>query len=114
MNNNGKGNAAKTYAEAGLEETNQYSAEAEASIAPANGNTNQEQGEFVQVAGTEPVAYYFRHTAPKKTPKNPFKILEKGQTLQGVYVRSYSTGKFNNPTHLVRLSTGELVGVPGR
>lgn len=103
----------KSYAEQGLEEVQEASNQAEQYVnASDTGNGGSE--EFVQVGGLEPVAYFYRTSAPKKPTNSPFKILEKGQTIIGKYERSFVSGKFSNPTFLIRLdSTKELVGLPG-
>ena len=103
--------AVKTYAEQGLEEIQDETAAAEAFVNVATATTDDE-GEFQQVGGLEPVAYFFRFNAPKKPQKSPFKILEKGQTIVGTYERSFTGGKFKNSTYLIRLENGELIGLP--
>jgi hypothetical protein len=100
----------KSYAEQGLEDVQSEAAMIEV---PADAAAANDDGEFQQVGGLEPVAYFYRFTAPKKTPKNPFKILEPGQTIVGVYERFFTSGKFENNTYLIRLPSGELVGIPG-
>lgn len=107
-------NKRKSYAEEGLEAVQQETGTAEALI-----NTSSPTGygegeeELRQVGGVEPVAYFFRTSAPKKPTKSPFKIIEKGQTIEGTYERSFISGKFKNPTFIVRLNDGTLVGLPG-
>ena len=104
----------RTFAEEGLEAVQEESVAAEETLTAVSGDDTGEE-EFVQVGGLEPVTFFYRTSAPKagKTPKQPFKILEKGQTIIGVYERSFIAGKFKNPTFLIRLNTGELVGLPG-
>lgn len=102
----------KSYAEQGLEAVQAETAAAEA-LVPVSTDTVDGEDDFKQVGGVEPVAYFYRFTAPKKETKNPFKILEKGQTVIGVYERAFTSGKFENQTYLIRLPTGELVGFPG-
>lgn len=112
-NTKGNNTAKKSYAEEGLEGVQEVAAEAEA-MAAISTEPSQDDGEFQQVGGLEPVAFFYRTSAPKKPTKSPFKILEKGQTIEGVYERSFTTGKYKNPTYLIRVaSTGELVGLPG-
>lgn len=108
-----KTNTKKSFAEEGLEAVQEVTTEAEANVAVTADNTSDD-GELQQVGGLEPVAYFYRFSAPKpgKAPKQPFKILEKGTTIEGRYERSFVSGKFKNPTYLIRLTTGELVGVP--
>jgi hypothetical protein len=101
----------RSYAEEGLEEINETNGAAEANISStATGGTDDE---FQQVGGLEPVSYFYRTSAPKTKPKHPYKILEKGQTITGVYERNFITGKFKNPTYLIRLTDGTLIGLPG-
>lgn len=112
-----KGNNAKSYAEEGLEDIQQYSEEAEGLVA-VDGTTNgDDEGELQQIGGVEPVAFFYRTSAPKKATKSPFRVIVKGETIIGRYERSFTGGKFNNTTFLVRLSEGEnagkLIGLPG-
>ena len=94
----------KSYAEAGLEDV-----QAEAANIPVDATEPVEQEEdFQQVGGLEPIAFYYRLSAPKKQPKQPYKILEPGQTITGTYERSFTTGKFNNPTYVIRGEDGQL------
>lgn len=102
----------KSYAEAGLEEVSNETEAAEKALGPINSNTASEE-EFVQVGGLEPIKYFYRFSAPKKPSKSPFKILEKGQTIEGTYERQFITGKYENATYVVRLQNGDLVGLPG-
>jgi hypothetical protein len=102
----------KSYAEQGLEDIKQEATEVEAEMAEVEASSSDDEG-FQQVGGLEPVAFFYRFTAPKKTPKNPFKILEVGQTIQGVYERFFTSGKFENNTYLIRIPSGELIGLPG-
>jgi hypothetical protein len=100
----------KSYAEEGLEDVqNEFNA-AETALQETNNGTNEE--EFVQVGGLEPVAFYYRTSAPKKPTKSAFKIINKGQTINGTYERAFKGGKFNNTTYLIR-ENGQLVGLPG-
>lgn len=101
----------KTFAEAGLEEVNELAAAAEADLKVVDTTTDDED-EFQQVGGLEPVAAFFRLNAPKKQPKHPYKIFEKGQTITGTYERSFEAGKFKNKTYLVRFDDGKLYGMP--
>lgn len=107
-----KNNTAKSFAEEGLEDIQQYSEEAEANI-PAEASSGEDDGELVQVGGSEPVAFFYRTSAPKKTTKSPFKVITKGETILGRYERSFTGGKFNNTTYIVRTEDGKLVGLPG-
>lgn len=105
---------ARSFAEEGLEEIQQETAAAEAAVPEAaNATAGGEEEDLVQVGGLEPIAFFYRTTAPKKTPKQPFKILEKGQVIAGTYERHFVTGKFKNPTYVIRLTDGTLVGLPG-
>lgn len=106
-----KNNTAKSYAEEGLEDVSSELAQAEANIGEASAAPT-ESDEFVQVGGNEPIAYYLRTSAPKKALKNPYKVIAKGETFTGTYVRSFTGGKFNNTTYLIRNDKGELVGLP--
>lgn len=111
-----KTTTAPSFAEEGLEDIQSFAEEAEQYVPiDSNADTGSED-EFVQVGGNEPISFFFRFTAPKKPTKSEFKILEKGTTLEGVYERSFTGGKFNNTTYIVRLSSGEhtgkLVGLP--
>jgi len=106
-----KTNTNKSFAEAGLEEVNNEAITAEAAINVSDASNGDD--EFVQVGGLEPVAYFYRTSAPKKPTKSPFKVIEKGQTIIGTYERSFVSGKFKNNTYLVRLEDGTLVGLPG-
>lgn len=101
----------KSFAEEGLEEVGSVTAEAEANVAAGTNDTGTED-ELVAVGGNEPVAFYYHYKAPKKTPKNPFKIIEAGTTITGIYLRSFISGKFKNPTYLFRTEEG-IVGLPG-
>jgi hypothetical protein len=103
----------RTFAEEGLEEVQQEAANAPTETPTTYNNTSGESDEFVQVGGLEPVAFFYRTNAPKKPTKSPFKVIEKGQTIIGTYERSFISGKFGNPTFLVRLSDKTLVGLPG-
>jgi len=102
----------KSYAEEGLEEVINESTAAEAALNATATNDDDNDGNFVQVSGLEPVAYFYRTSAPKKPTKSAYKILEKGQTIQGTYERSFISGKFKNATYLIRLADGTLVGLP--
>lgn len=101
--------AIKSFAEEGLEGVQEIAVEAEALVAVDSGNDEEE---LVQVGGLEPLAYFFRFNAPKKPTKHAFKILESGTVITGIYERSFTVGKFKNPTYVIRLNTGELVGLP--
>jgi hypothetical protein len=100
----------KSFAEQGLEDISNETAAAEQAVAYTEAPT---EGEFVQVGGLEPVKYFYRTSAPKKPTKSAYKIIEKGQTIEGTYERSFVGGKFKNPTYLVRLPNGDLIGLPG-
>jgi hypothetical protein len=102
-----KANAKKSYAEEGLEEVQQEAT----TIAVSTENTPSDDT-FHVVSGVEPVEFFYRTSAPKKPTKSPFKILEKGQVIEGVYEKSFTAGKFNNPTFLIRLANGNLIGLP--
>ena len=109
-----KSNAAKSFAAEGLEAVQNEIAQAEAELqAVAEGV--EPEGELVEVGGLEPVSFFYRYSAPKpgKTPKQAWKILEPNTTIEGVYERSFTTGKYKNPTFLIRTNAGELVGLPG-
>lgn len=111
-----KTNVNKSFAEEGLEANQAEMSRVEEYIVIQKGATTQgeDEGEYQQVGGLEPAAFFYRFNAPKKQPKQPFKILEKGQTITGTYVRTFIGGKFSNATHYLRLGdTGELVGLPG-
>jgi hypothetical protein len=110
-----KNNTAKSYAEEGLEQVAHEQAQAEANVGSNDNNTNggKEEEEFQQVGGLEPIAFYYRTSAPKKAPKQPYKVLEKGQTITGTYERSFKTGKFKNATYVIRLEDGSLSGISG-
>lgn len=101
----------RSYAEEGLEEIQSDTAAAEAAVA-SNTNNNSDDGELIQVGGLEPVAYFYRTSAPKKPTKSPFKVIEKGEVITGTYERSFTSGKFKNPTYIVRLADGSLIGLP--
>lgn len=108
----------KSYAEQALEavQTEQSAAEAavEENYALVSTDTSDED-EFVQVGGLEPAAFYYRFSPPKpgKEPKQPWKLFEPGQTIQGTYVRGHIGGKFNQLTAYVRLeANGPLIGLP--
>lgn len=107
-----KGNT-KSFAEQGLEEVQAGAAEAEQFVdaSDASGDNNSED-DFQQVGGLEPVAFYYRTSAPKKGNKSPFKIIEAGQTITGTYEKSFTGGKFDNTTFLIRTEAGELAGLP--
>lgn len=110
-----KNNTARSFAEEGLEAVNEEAPAAEAAL-PASGTPvgADEEEELVQVGGLEPVEFFYRFNAPKKTPKNPYKVLTTGETIEGTFVRTFVSGKFKNGTHLIRLKeTGKLVGFPG-
>lgn len=103
-----------SYAEEGLEAVNADAAAAEAAIAPAQADAAAEDnGELQQVNGLEPIAFYYRTSAPKKPTKAPFKILEKGSTIEGVYEKAFVSGKFKNPTYIIRNTEGVRVGISG-
>jgi hypothetical protein len=120
-------NTAKSFAEEGLEETQKEAAEVEATmtnLTALSTDTVEEEDELVQIGGLEPIALFFRTKAPKKATTAPFKVLEKGDTISGTYERSFIAGKFNNPTHLIRMAkdaapvagtevAGKLVGIAG-
>lgn len=105
-------NTAKSFAEEGLEDVQEESVAAEASLKPVEDTAD---GELVEVGGYEPVEFFYRFSAPKKAGGAPYKILEKGQTITGKYDRSFTTdGKFGKKsTYLIRIDTGKLVGLPG-
>lgn len=100
----------KSYAEQGLEEVANDTAAAEAVV---NASINTDDGEFQQVGGNEPVAFFYRTSAPKKPTKSPYKVIEKGETIIGTYERSFVGGKFGNTTYIVRIANGTLIGLPG-
>lgn len=100
----------QTFAEQGLEDIQADASAAEAFVNVAS--SNDDDGEFQQVGGLEPVAYFLRMNAPKKPTKSEYKIIAKDETITGTYERSFKGGKFNNTTFLVRLGTGELIGLP--
>src|ERR1700678_1680162 len=106
-----KTNNAKSYAEEGLEDVSSETTQATTNI--SNAAAGNDDDEFQQVGGLEPVAFYYRTSAPKKPGKSAFKIIEKGQTITGTYERAFTSGKYNNPTYLIRLETGELAGLGG-
>lgn len=107
-----KTNTAKSYAEQGLEEVQQETVAAEGVVESSN-LTSTDSEDYQQVGGFEPVAFFYRTSAPKKTPKSPYKILEKDQTILGTYERSFESGKFKNNTYIIRLNDNTLVGLPG-
>ncbi len=107
-----KTNKGPSYAEQGLEAVNAEYNQAESAIVAAGANGPGED-DFQQVGGSEPVAFFYRTSAPKKPTKSPFKVISKGETIEGTYERSFISGKFNNPTYIVRLANGTLVGLPG-
>lgn len=102
----------KSYAEQGLEDVQAGAAAAEEFV-NASANTGTSEEDFQQVGGLEPVKFFYRFNAPKKATKSPFQIIEKGQTITGTYERNFIGGKFKNPTFLVRLDNGDLIGLPG-
>lgn len=106
-------NKRKSYAEEGLEAVQQETGTAEALINTSSptGYGEGEEGELQQVGGLEPVAFFFRTSAPKKTPKSPFKVLESGQVIEGTFERSFISGKYQNPTYIIRLTDGTLAGL---
>jgi hypothetical protein len=119
-----KTNVNKTYAEEGLEDIQQYTAEAEENItsAPETGNTAGEDDMRV-VSGVEPIVGYYQLKTPKKIGKTPVHIFQKGQTMKGTFEKTLerevsfkeaSTGrskKFISKTYLVRHdSDGKLYG----
>lgn len=112
-------NQARSFAEEGLEEIREESAAAEAAVPEASNATAtspaDEEEDLVQVGGLEPVAFFYRTTPPKpgKEPKQPYKVLSKGDTIEGTYERSFTAGKFDNKTYIVRQKDGQLVGLPG-
>ena len=101
-------NTAKSYAEEGLEAVTEETATAEANVA-----TN-DSDELVEVGGLEPVAYFLRFNPPKGKVKSPFKIIAKGDIIEGTYERSFVTkGKYGEKTtYLVRIANGTLIGLP--
>src|SRR6185312_7399150 len=107
----------KSYAEEGLEDIQQYSAEAEENVGSTETAPTNED-EFFQVGGVEPVEFFYRLNAPKKPTTSPWKILEKGKTITGTYERSFvnKASKFNKGgsriTYLVRGEDGKLFGLP--
>lgn len=101
------------YAEEGLEAINNHLAEAEAAIAANSPATDVSEDELQQVGGLEPMAYFYRFTAPKQPTKTAYRIFEKGQTVEGTFERMFTGGKFNNNTYVIRNSEGQLVGLPG-
>ena len=104
---------AKSYAEEGLEEVSSESSQAEVNVGTTNKEPSGEEGEFQQVGGLEPVAFYYRTSAPKKPTKSAYRIIENGQTITGTYERQFTSGKYGNPTYLIRLDSGELSGLSG-
>lgn len=106
----------KSFAEEGLELVQSDSAQAEATIPVSSGTAegvDDGEEEMQQVGGLEPVSFFYRTKAPKNTSKHPFKILEKGESIRGRYERQFTTGKYKNPTYVIRLEDGKLVGLPG-
>jgi hypothetical protein len=106
--------AAKSFAEEGLEQITEDTAQAESMVPVNAAPVAEDDGELVQIGGLEPVAYFcqFKPPKPGKTPKQPIRVLVKGDVIEGRLERSFITGKFKNPTYLIRLTTGELVGFP--
>lgn len=102
----------RSYAEQGLDDIQAETEAAEAALQTVN---NDGEEELVQVGGQEPIAFFYRTSAPKKGSKStaPFKVLEKGQTISGTYERSFVSGKFKNATYVIRNTEGQLVGLPG-
>ena len=103
-------NNTKSFAEEGLEAVLEETPQAEAAVEtlqPAEG-----EDELKQVGGLEPVAYFLRTSAPKKLQKSPFKILQTGETILGTYERSFIAGKSQKPSYVVRIASGELIGLP--
>ena len=109
-----KTNTNKTFAEQGLEEVQAIATTPEEYINTSSPTGYGEEDEpMTQVGGLEPVAFFYRTSAPKKPTKSPYKVLEVGQTILGRYERSFISGKFKNPTYLVRNEEGQLIGLPG-
>jgi hypothetical protein len=108
-----KKNKVKSFAEEGLEEIQKEVSEAPQELVAVDYNAAEEVGEMRQVGGLEPVAFFYRTSAPKKATNTPFEILEKGTTITGIYERSFVSGKFSNPTYLLRLENGRLAGLAG-
>lgn len=102
----------KSYAEEGLEDIQSESAAAEGAVGYTEAS-GDEEGEFVQVGGLEPIKFFYRMNAPKKPSKHAYKILEKGATVTGTYERTFNNGKYKNNTFVIRNNEGELVGLPG-
>ena len=107
-----KSNKARSFAEEGLEGVQNENNEAEA-LVPVSGEAPAESEDLQQVGGLEPIAFFYRFSAPKKEPKNPYKVFGKGEVVTGRYERSFVSGKFNNPTYIIRLADNSLVGLPG-
>lgn len=111
--------AAKSFAEEGLEDIQQYSEEAETNIDTALGAAPEEEGEMQVVSGVEPIAAYYQLKTPTKPGKSVVKIYEKGVTLKGTYARtlerevSHKGRKFTSYTFLVRLDDGKIYGLTG-
>lgn len=112
MGKNNSQAAPATYAEAGLEDIKQEAAEVEAGMVETSGGSDSED-DLQQVGGLEPVDLFYRMKPPKTAPKNPFKVFEKGETITGVYERSFISGKYKRSTYIIRLVDGRLIGLPG-
>lgn len=106
-----KANTRKSYAEEGLEGVQAEASAAEALLPIDTGGGNDE-GELQQIGGLEPVTFYYRTSAPKKPTKSSYRVISKGDTINGQYIKSFISGKYKNTTYLVRQESGELVGLP--
>lgn len=63
--------------------------------------------------GFDPISTFYRFTAPKKPGATPAKVLTEGDTFEGSYEGSFSSGTFEQTTHKVRTEDSGLIGLPG-
>ncbi len=109
-----KSNTKTSYAEEGLEAVNADTAQAEAALTNTADNSGSDE-ELQQVGGLEPVAFFYRTSAPKNPgkTKSAYKVLAKGDEITGTYERAFVNGKYKNPTYIIRNTEGQLVGLSG-
>lgn len=106
----------KTFAEEGLEEIQSEATAIEANLPEV---TVVEEDEFAdestlsQVGENFPVEVFYHFKTPKKAPKSAFYVMQAGDVVVGKYLRSFISGKFKNPTFVIKLKdTGMIIGYP--